>query len=44
MYNILIPFNPREESSSKVPLFPALYYPPKLIGPYLSLPLLGSSL
>jgi hypothetical protein len=44
IYNILIPLNPREESSSRVPLFPTLYYPSKLIGPYLSLPLLGSPL
>jgi hypothetical protein len=38
--DILIPFNPREESSSRVPLFLTLYYPPKLIEPYLPLPLL----
>jgi len=44
IYNIVIPFNPKEESFSGVPLFLALYYPPKLIGPYLSLPLLGSPL
>jgi len=43
-YNMLIPFNPREESCSRVPLFLTLYHPPKLTGPYLSLPLLGSFL
>ena len=43
-YNILIPFNPREESSSRVPLFLTLYYPSKLIGPCLPLLLLGSPL
>jgi hypothetical protein len=41
---MLIPFNPREESSSRVPLFLTLYYPPRLIEPRLLLPLLGSPL
>ena len=42
IYNILIPFNPREESYSRLPLFPILRYPPILIKPYLFLLLLGS--
>jgi hypothetical protein len=44
IYNILIPFNPREESSFKVPLFLTLYYPLKLIRLCLLLPLLGNPL
>ena len=41
-YNILIPFNPRKESFSRVPLFLTPCYPPKLIKLYLFLPLLDS--
>ena len=44
IYNISILFNPREESSFKVPLFLILYCPPKLIELYLLLLLLGSLL
>ena len=44
IYNILIPFNPREESSSKVSLFLTLYCPLGLTEPYLLLPLLDNPL
>ena len=43
-YNILILFNPKEESSFRIPFFLTLYYPPRLIEPSLPLPLLGSPL
>ena len=43
-YNISIPFNPREESSPKVPLFLTLYCSPKLLKSHLFLLLLGSPL
>ena len=44
IYNMLIPFNPKEESSSRVPLFLTLYYPPKLIEPCPFLPLSSNPL
>ena len=44
IYNILIPFNPREESSSSILLFLTLYYSPKLIEPYSFLYLSGNPL
>ena len=46
IYNISIPFNPREESFSRVPLFPTLplYYPLRLVEPHPFLYLLGIQL
>jgi len=42
--NMSIPFDPREESSSRVPLFPTLCCPPGLTGPYPLLRLSDNSL
>ena len=36
-YNMSIPFNPKEESSPRVPLFLILYCPPKLLRSHLFL-------
>ena len=44
IYNILIPFNPKEESSSRVPFFPILYCPFGLTGLCLLLLWLGNFL
>jgi hypothetical protein len=44
IYNILIPFNPREESFFKIPLFLTLYCPLKLIRLCLLLLLLDNPL
>jgi len=41
---MLIPFNPREKSSSRVPLFLTLRYPPGLIEPRSLLYLLDNPL